>query len=304
LTALHGLPRPKDHRLQLLSQVLVSGITLGSLYALVGLGFVVIYRATKVVNFAQGEMMMLGAMLALYFYSDLHFTYFAAFVLAVVLCGAFGAALERVAYRPLLKAPVVTLILATVAVGQMIKAAIRILRGSEVSRFPSVLPADPFTVAGVAITPLSLSIIAISLLLVGAFVLFFRKTKLGKGMEATSENREAALLVGISVNQTFSFVWAIGSGLAAAAGVLLAPLIIITPEMGTIGIKGFIGAILGGFTSIPGAIAGCFLLGVIENMGGVYVASSMKDVISFCALVVILTVRPQGLFASDRGKRA
>jgi branched-chain amino acid transport system permease protein len=135
-------------------------------------------------------------------------------------------------------------------------------------------------------------------------MLFFRKTKLGKGMEATSENRDAALLVGISVNRTFSLVWAISSGLAAAAGILLAPLIIITPDMGTIGIKGFIGAILGGFTSIPAAVGGCFLLGVIENLGGVYIASSMKDVISFCALVLILAVRPQGLFASAIGKRA
>jgi branched-chain amino acid transport system permease protein len=141
------------------------------------------------------------------------------------------------------------------------------------------------------VTPLSLSIITISILLVGAFMLFFRRTRLGKGMEATSENREAALLVGINVKQTFSLVWAIGSGLAAAAGVLLAPLIIITPEMGTIGIKGFIGAILGGFTSIPGAIAGCFILGIIENLGGVYIASSMKDVVAFCALVLILAVR-------------
>jgi branched-chain amino acid transport system permease protein len=154
------------------------------------------------------------------------------------------------------------------------------------------------------VTPLSLSIIVIALLLVGGFMLFFRKTRIGKGMEATSENREAALLVGISVNRTFSLIWAISSGLAAAAGVLLAPLIIITPEMGTIGIKGFIGAILGGFTSIPGAIAGCFLLGVVENLGGVYVASSMKDVIAFCVLVLVLTVRPQGLFGSEESKRA
>ena len=216
----------------------------------------------------------------------------------------FGAVLERIAYRPLLNAPVITLILATVAVGQMMRAAVRILRGSEVSRFPSVLPAEPFLIAGVAVTPLSLSIIVIALLLVGGFMLFFRKTRIGKGMEATSENREAALLVGISVNRTFSLIWAISSGLAAAAGVLLAPLIIITPEMGTIGIKGFIGAILGGFTSIPGAIAGCFLLGVIENLGGVYVASSMKDVIAFCVLVLVLTVRPQGLFGSEESKRA
>ena len=290
--------------MELFFQVVISGITLGSLYSLVGLGFVVIYRATKVVNFAQGEMMMLGAMFALYFYSDLGAPYFAAFLLAVLLCGTFGAALERVAYRPLLNAPVVTLILATVAVGQMMRAAVRILRGSEVSRFPSILSAEPFVIAGLTFTPLSLSIITIAILLVCAFMLFFRKTRIGKGMEATSENRDAALLVGISVNQTFSLVWAIGSALAGAAGVLLAPLIIITPEMGSIGIKGFIGAILGGFNTIPGAVAGCFLLGVIENLGGVYIASSMKDVIAFCVLVLILTIKPHGLFGRKEGKRA
>ncbi len=288
----------------LLSQVVVSGLTLGSLYALVGLGFVVIFRATKVVNFAQGEMMMLGAILALYFYSDLKAPYSLAFVTAVVLCALFGAALERIAYRPLINAPVVTMILATVAVGQMIRAAVRILRGSEVSRFPSILPAEPFSIAGVTLTPLSLSIIALAILLVCAFMLFFRKTRIGKGMEATSENRDAATLCGVNVNRTFSLIWAVGSGLAAAAGVLLAPLIIITPDMGTIGIKGFIGAILGGFSSIPGAIAGCFLLGIIENLGGVYVASSMKDVIAFATLVLILSLKPNGLFGREQGQRA
>ncbi|MFI4986237.1 MAG: branched-chain amino acid ABC transporter permease [Alphaproteobacteria bacterium] len=290
--------------MELLSQVLISGITLGSLYALVGLGFVIIYKATGVVNFAQGEMMMLGAMLALYLHADLGIPYLPAFLFAVVIAGLFGALLERVAYRPLLAAPEVTLILATVAVAQMIRAAVRILRGSEVSRFPSLFSAEPFTVAGVTMTPLSLSVIAIAVLLVSAFMLFFRKTKLGKGMEATSENRDAATLVGISVSGTFSLIWAIGSALAAAAGVLLAPLIIITPDMGTIGVKGFIGAILGGFSSIPGAIAGCFLLGVIENLGGVYIASSMKDVITFCVLILVLTVRPRGLFGRPEHKRA
>src|SRR5262249_5857236 len=161
----------------------------------------------------------------LYFYSDLQFPYFLAFLLAVMLSGVFGAGLERFAYRPLLNAPVLTLILATVAVGQMLRAGVRILRGSEVSPLPSLLSAHPFLAAGVAVHPLTLSIIAIAVFLVCAFMLFFRKTKLGKGMEAASENREAALLVGISVNQTFSLVWAISSGLAAAAGVLLAPLI-------------------------------------------------------------------------------
>ena len=201
--------------MELLSQVLISGVTLGSLYALVGLGFVVIYRATKVVNFAQGEMMMLGAMLALYFYSDLQFPYFLAFLMAIVLSCVFEAGLERFAYRPLLNAPVLTLILATVAVGQMIRAGVRILRGSEVSRFPSILSADPFLIAGVAVTPLSLSIVAIAVLLVCAFMLFFRKTTIGKGMEATSENRDAATLCGVDVHRTFSLIWAAGSALAS-----------------------------------------------------------------------------------------
>src|ERR1700730_5079350 len=191
-------------------------------------------------------MMMLGAILALYFYADLNLPYSLAFLLAVLLCAAFGAALERIAYRPMLNAPVVTLTLAPVAGGEMIRAAVRVLRGSEVSRFPSILPAEPFSIAGVTITPLSLSIIALSVLLVCAFMLFFRSTRIGKGMEATSENRDAATLCGINVNRTFSLIWAVGSGLAGAAGILLAPLIIITPDMGTIGIKGFIGAILGG----------------------------------------------------------
>ena len=290
--------------MELFSQVVISGLTLGSLYALVGLGFVIIYKATGAVNFAQGEMMMLGAMLALYFHTDLGLSYLPSFLAAVVAAALFGAFLERVAYRPLIQAPQVTLILATVAVAQMIRAAVRILCGSEVSRFPSLFSATPFTVAGVTMTPLSLGIIAIALLLVSGFMLFFRKTKLGKGMEATSENRDAATLVGISVSGTFSLIWAIGSALAAAAGVLLAPLIIITPDMGTIGVKGFIGAILGGFDSIPGAIAGCFLLGVIENLGGVYIASSMKDVISFAVLVLVLTIRPRGLFGRPERKRA
>lgn len=289
--------------MELLSQVIISGLTLGSLYALVGLGFVIIYKATAVVNFAHGELLMLGAMMGLFFHLDSGLPYALSFVLAILVAAAVGALVERCALRPLRDAPEVTLILATVAVSQMIRAGVRIFRGSEVSRFPSLFPAEPFTVWGVSMTPLNLGIIAISLLLVAAFMLFFRRTKIGKGMEATSENREAATLVGISVDRTFSLIWAIGSGLAAAAGILLAPLIIITPDMGIIGIKGFIGAILGGFTSLPGAVAGGFLLGVIENLGGVYIASSMKDVIAFCVLLAVLALRPRGLFGRKEGKR-
>lgn len=289
--------------MQLFSQVILSGLTLGSLYALVGLGFVIIYKSTGVVNFAHGEMLMLGAMIALYLHMDLAVPLLPAILGAIALTAIAGAIVERVAFRPLRAAPIITVILATVALAQIIRAGVRIIRGPEVSRFPALFSTEPLTVLGVTMTPLNLSIIVVSLLLVVAFVLFFRQTKLGKGMEATSQNREAATLVGISVDRTFALIWAIGAALAAAAGILLAPLIIITPDMGLIGIKGFIGAVLGGFTSIPGAVAGCFLLGVIENVGGVYVAGSMKDVISFAVLLLVLWFRPSGLFVRSTSVR-
>lgn len=290
--------------MDLVSQLIASGITVGSLYALVGLGFVIIYRATRVLNFSQGEMLMLGAILALYFHIDLKLPYAVAFVSSCIAVGLFGALIDRLALRPLQRAPVITLILATVAVGQMIRSSVRIVRGSEVSHFPPLLSSSPFSIGGISVTPLALATVAFSIGLVGAFVAFLRFTRLGKGIEATAQNRDAATLCGVSVNQTFLLTWAVASALAAAAGILIAPLIVITPDMGLIAIKGFIGAILGGFLSIPGAIAGCFLLGVIENFAGYYISGSMKDVISFALLLVVLVLCPQGLFGRQEARRA
>lgn len=290
--------------MDIISQIIVSGLTIGSLYALVGLGFVVIYRATRVVNFAQGEMLMLGAILALYFHIDLRLPYAVAFTASCIAVGLFGGLVDRFALRPLQRAPVITLILATVAVGQIIRSAVRVVRGSEVSHFPPLLPTTPFSVMGVSLTPMALATVAFSILLVGAFMAFIRFTRLGKGIEAAAQNRDAATLSGVSINQTFLLTWAVASALAAAAGILIAPLIVITPDMGLIAIKGFVGAILGGFLSLPGAIAGCFLLGVIENFAGYYISGSMKDVISFALLLLVLVFCPQGLFGRKEARRA
>jgi branched-chain amino acid transport system permease protein len=290
--------------MDIISQIIVSGVTIGSLYALVGLGFVVIYRATRVVNFAQGEMLMLGAILALYFHIDLGLPYAVAFIASCVAVGLFGGVIDRFALRPLQRAPVVTLILATVAVGQIIRSAVRVIRGSEVSQFPPLLPTTPFAVYGVSLTPLALGTVAFAIVLVFGFMAFIRFTRVGKGIEAAAQNRDAATLSGVSINQTFLLTWAVASALAAAAGILIAPLVIITPDMGIIAIKGFIGAILGGFLSIPGAIAGCFLLGIVENFAGYYISGSMKDVISFGLLLLVLVFRPQGLFGRQEARRA
>lgn len=290
--------------MEFLLQVAFSGLTLGSLYALVGLGFVIIFKATGVVNFAQGEMVMLGAMFALVAHLDLRWPFVPAILVAVGLAGATGVVLERVAFRPLLRAPVVTVILSTVAVGQMLRSGVRIVRGQELSLFPPMLPTDPIRIGGLTVTPLSLAIIAISLLLVAAFTGMFQFTRLGKGMQAVAQNKDAASMVGISVPRTYARIWGISSALAGAAGILLAPLIIISPDMGIIANKGFAGAILGGFNSLLGAVVGGFLLGIIENLAGVYVGGSMKDVVAFVVLVAVLSIRPAGLLGRPEQRRA
>jgi branched-chain amino acid transport system permease protein len=286
------------------AQVTLSGLTLGSIYALTALGFVIIFRATAVVNFAQGEMMMVGAILALALHHDYGLGYLPASLLALVGAWLIGVLLERVAYRPLIHAPVFTVILSTVAVGQMLRSGVRIVRGQELSLFPPILSAEPFSWMGLRMTLLNLGILAISGLVLALFVALFRWTRVGWAMRATAQNKEAAVLVGVSVPRVFSLSWAMSATVAAAAGILVAPLIIITPDMGVIGIKGFIAAILGGYNSLPGAVLGGFLLGVLENLAGVYVSSAFKDVVTFGVLLAVLTLRPAGILGKPEVHRA
>jgi branched-chain amino acid transport system permease protein len=286
-----------------LSQVLVSGLTLGSLYALTALGYAIIFRATSVVNFAQGEMMMVGAMLALVLHADYGLGYAASFGLAVVGAWCMGVLIERIAYRPLLKAPVFTVILSTVAVGQMLRSGVRIVRGHELALFPPVVSPTPFTIAGLRLTFLNVAIVVLAVGVLLAFIAFFRWTRTGWAMRATAQNREAAALVGVSVPRVFSMSWGLSAVLAAIAGILLAPLITITPDMGVIGIKGFVGAILGGYNSLVGSVVGGFVLGVLENLAGVYISSAFKDVVTFGVLLVVLIFRPAGMLGTSGTRR-
>jgi branched-chain amino acid transport system permease protein len=285
------------------SQVLVSGLTLGSLYALTALGYAIIFRATSVVNFAQGEMMMIGAMLALALHADHGLGYATSFVLALVGAWCLGVLIERIAYRPLLNAPTFTVILSTVAVGQMLRSGVRIVRGHELALFPPVVSPTPFVFAGLRLTLLNVAIVAIAIAVLLAFIAFFRWTRTGWAMRATAQNREAAALVGVSVPRVFSMSWGISALLAATAGILLAPLITITPDMGVIGIKGFIGAILGGYNSLVGSVVGGFILGVLENLAGVYISSAFKDVVTFAVLIVVLVFRPAGMLGTTDARR-
>jgi branched-chain amino acid transport system permease protein len=287
----------------MIGQIALNSLALGSIYALTALGFVIIFRASDVVNFAQGEMMMLGAMIALLLYRDLHLGYAVAFVLSVAICMTGGAVVERIAFRPLMNAPHFTILLSTVAIGQIIRSGVRIVFGQEVSSFPGVWRAEPISLLGLRTTALNLGIVAVTIVTLLAFVMVFSSTRIGWAMRATAQNRRAAAIVGISISRTNALVWAMAGGLAAIAGVLLAPLIIITPDMGVIGNKGFIAAILGGFTSLPGSVLGGFALALTENLIGVYISSAFKDVVVFVLLILVLLVRPSGLLGRQLVKR-
>lgn len=287
----------------MLAQLLVSSIALGSIYALTALGFAIIYRASGVVNFAQGQMMMLGAMAALVLYNNMHFPLLLAVVAAVGFSVVIGMAVEYVAFRPLRHAPEFTVLLSTVAIAQIIQSGVRSVYGQETAAFPGIGSAAPIDIAGVRFTVQSLCIVGISFLTLLAFVILFRYSKLGWAMRAVAQNKRGAAIVGISVGKIYAQTWAIAGGLAAIAGILLAPLILVSPDMGVIGNKGFIAAIIGGFSSLPGAVLGGFLLALLENLIGTYISSGLKDVITFVLMVLLLLLRPQGLLGQRAASR-
>jgi branched-chain amino acid transport system permease protein len=277
-------------------QLLVSSLTLGSIYALAALGFAVIYRATDVVNFAQGDLMMLSAMIALVLFRDVHLPYLLVVVMAVGACMIIALGVERIAFRPLLGAPQITVLLSTVAVGQIIRSGVRVFHGDDFGAFPPIVSMEPITVLGVRFTAMNLLVLALTTVALLLFAFLFSRTRMGWAMRATAQNARGAAIVGIRVPTVFSQTWVIAGALAAVAGLLLAPLIIVTPDMGVIANKGFVAAILGGFSSLPGAVVGGLLLGLTENLIGVYVTSAYKDVLVFGLLILLLLLRPSGLF--------
>lgn len=289
--------------MELIPQLIVSGIAAGALYALVAIGLVLIYKATDIVNFAQGESVTVGAYMGWLFVTEFHMPYFPAIAAVMVASALVGMVVERVAYRPLLKSPAFTVILATLAVGLIIKNSIRLVWQDTPRTISGVLSAAPLEFGGVLITPERLAIMVTVAVVVTALMLFFRYARLGKAMRATAQSQEAAALMGISVSGIFSKTWALGSALGGVAGVLIAPLVGINTELGGVLIPGFVAAIVGGFTSIPGAIAGGIMVGVFENFAGVFVSSSFKRVVSFVILIVVLMIRPSGLFGKPVRKQ-
>ena len=283
-------------------QLAIAGISVGSIYALVALAIVIPFKASGVFNFAQGEIVTFGAYSALIL-TQLALPYPVVFV-GVLLIGVVGGMLiERMLIRPIVKAPEFTLIIATFAIGLLIKGALALRFGDSPASLDGPFGADPLLFAGLRFNPTALWIFACTLLVTFAVLAFFRYTRLGKAMRAVAISPEAARLMGIKVETVYRWSWAISTAIGTVAGLLVAPLIGINPEIGQLILRGLLAAVIGGFTSIPGALIGGLAVGLIETFAGVIVGSTFKNLVPFLLLMLLLVVRPQGLFGVAEIKR-
>jgi branched-chain amino acid transport system permease protein len=292
--------------LLLFSYLLLSGITTGALYALVALGIVVVNKATGVINFAQGELFMFSGFVAWTVHTEWGVAYPLALLLAVAAGFALGWAIDRVAFRPLVKADVISLVLATLGVAFVLKGLARIVWGGkgDYLSFPPITSPDPIMVGGMMVIPQQLAVLGGAVAVMLLFAAFFRLTRAGKMMQATADNARAAMLVGIQTERIYTLAFGTGAAIAAAAAVLMAPLTLLYPDMGfPFFIKGFAAAVLGGLTSLPGAVLGGLLIGVVESLAGGYIHSSLMEVSAFVVIMIVLVVRPTGLLGLVAARR-
>ncbi len=283
--------------MHLFFQELLNGLVVGSIYALVSLGLALVYGTMGIPNFAHGHLYMLGAYVAFFGVTVANIGYWPAMLLAIVVLALVGMLLERLVFRPLQKAPEVNAIIAAVGVLFFFEALARVLFGPGFRVLPT--PYDHVVkIAGLIVTQQQLIVVLAAVVVMVALFWFLKRTLVGATIEAVAQNRRGAALVGINADRVQSLVFAISAGLAATAATLIASINLIFPSMGsTVILKAFAIIVLGGMGSIPGAILGAFILAFAESFGATYISTSYQDVIAFGLLVVILTVRPTGLFA-------
>lgn len=278
-------------------QQILNGLTMGSIYALLAVGVTMIYKAMGMMNFAHADTIMVAAFICLTLYS-LGLPLVIAILLTIVLSAILGLSLERFIYRRLEYGSFSNLLIATVGISFIFKNLSIVIWGAEKHVFPQLFPTEPIEVRGLLILPQNIAIILIAVLIVVLLQLFFNKTKIGKCMRAAASDSEGAAMMGIDVSYTRFLTFGISAAFAAVAGILMAPIFYVSTTMSAlVGLKAFSSAILGGFGSIWGALAGGLIMGLVEAIGGAYIATAYKDVISFCVLFIVLYFKPTGLFA-------
>ena len=286
-------------------QVIVSGISQGCIYGLIALGFVLIYKATETVNFAQGELMMLGAFLGLTATAAFGLPYWAAVPAALLAMALFGFALERAVINPILGQPAFAIVMVTIGFGFVARGLVTMIPGwgTDTHAIETPFRGEVLRAGGLVIAAEHLAIIAATVVLSALLYGFFRYSRVGVAMQAASQNQLAAYYMGIPVRRLNGLIWAISAAVAALAGLLLAPLTFVHVNMGFIGLKAFPAAVVGGFGSLPGALVGGLVIGVVEALSGVYLPEGFKDVAAYVVVLVMLAVKPNGLFGETMQKK-
>ncbi|MBP5593804.1 branched-chain amino acid ABC transporter permease [Pseudobutyrivibrio sp.] len=282
---------------------LINGLSLGSVYAIIALGYTMVYGIAKMLNFAHGDVIMIGAYLVFMTMTGSGMPVVVSIVISIICCTALGMLIEKVAYKPLRKATNLAVLITAIGVSYFLQNMALLIFGSNPISFTSVITWQGITLAGGQLKINGVTIITIitCLIIMVALMWFVKHTKPGQAMRAVSEDRDAATLMGINVNGTISLTFAIGSGLAAIAGALLCSSYpVLTPYTGSMpGIKAFTAAVFGGIGSIPGALIGGLLLGIIENLAKAYISSQLADAIVFAVLIIVLLVKPTGILGKQ-----
>lgn len=293
--------------MDILLQTIVNGLAQGCVYALVALGFVLIYKATGVINLAQGDLMMAGAYLylALTAFGELRAPL--AFALAILLAALLGAMIERTLMRRLADEPEFIVLMATAGLAVVLRSAVGMSFSHETYRVPSLIEEHLYRLGGVTVAGEQVLTISVTVALSGLLFAFFRLTRFGIAMRAVADNRYAAHLMGVDVARMFTLTWAMAAAVAATGGILLANLSYLHTNMGVVGLRALPAAVLGGMTSVPGALVGGLIIGLVENLSGVYLdrylGGGLKEVLAFAVLLVVLLLRPTGLFGLPDRKR-
>ncbi|BBA70233.1 branched-chain amino acid ABC transporter permease [Geobacter sulfurreducens] len=289
---------------QQIAQYLLSGLSTGAIYSLIGVGFAIIHNATGIINFAQGELVMLGGMFTLFFLTALNLPLLAAIILAIGATTLVGVVFERLAIRPMKNASPISLVIITIGGSILIRGIAMIIWGKDTHAIPTFSGNEPIHLGEATILPQHLWIFAVTIVVMICSKLYFNYTISGKAMRACAYNRRAAGLVGIDVRRMVLFSFAISSAMGSLAGIIIAPLTMTSYDVGImLGLKGFCAAIIGGMSSGLGTILGGILLGILESLGAGLFSSGYKDAIAFIILLLILFVRPQGLFRKGETER-
>jgi branched-chain amino acid transport system permease protein len=288
----------------MIAQSLVSGLAIGGIYALLAVAFLLTYRVSDVLNFAQGQFVMLGAFVAASAAAVAGLPLIAAALLGVGAAAFVGIVMERVTYRPLHDKSHASLIISTVAVGTILDQAAHLIWGPDPRTLGSLVPNHPVEILGVRVSTVSIFIVIVSILLIVGLNVLLGRTRLGRKMQATAVDAETAKLMGIRTGRMVIIAFAISAALTGAAGVLVAPMFTVTQALGfLIALKAFAACVIGGFGNLPGAAIAAFGLGVVENLAGTYIGSDSKDLIAFALMIAFLLARPEGIFGARVGEK-